>query len=70
MLLTQFASAQGSEPLELRSYFGQLDKPEDGCVSIHGVEHHRRDQFTYKSLFERYTIRRLSVGDGVSSAAA
>lgn len=37
MLLTQFASAQGSEPLELRSYFGQLDKPEDGCVSIHAM---------------------------------
>ena len=36
--LTQFASAQGSEPLELRSYFGQLDKPEDGCVSIHALQ--------------------------------
>ena len=34
------------------------------------VEHHRRDQSTLKSLIETYTIRRLSVGDGVSSAAA
>ena len=37
MLLTQFASAQGSEPLELKSYFGQLDTPEEGVVSIHAL---------------------------------
>ena len=50
MLLTQFASAQGSEPLELRSYFGQLDKPEDGCVSIHAEI---RDRLQYAKRLAR-----------------